>query len=62
MFHYWFGIVTDGSELEGEEFLVGADSIDEAKQIAANIFSGEELNCYGRVSDFNAEMMGLDEY
>ena len=55
MKHYLF------EDLEsGEEFIVGANSIDEAKVIAKEYFAEPEY-CY-RMSEYEAEASGLDEY
>jgi hypothetical protein len=55
MKHYLF------EDLEtGEEFIVGADSLDEAKEIAKEYFERPKY-CY-RMSEFEAEASGLDEY
>lgn len=55
MKHYLF--VDDES---GEEFLVGAADKDEAFDIARPYFEEPRLVC--RVSEFEAENSGLDEY
>lgn len=53
--HYLF------EDLEtGEEFIVGACDLDEAKAIAAENFA--EPKCCYRMSEFEAETSGLDEY
>lgn len=53
--HYLF------EDLEtGEEFIVGACDLDEAKKIAADNFTEPEY-CY-RMSEYEAEASGLDEY
>ena len=44
----------------GEEFIVGACDLDEAKAIAAENFEDPEY-CY-RMSEYEAESSGLDEY
>lgn len=43
-----------------EEFLVQAESRKEAEEIAQTYFANPK--CYGRVSEEEAEMMGLDTY
>lgn len=55
MKHYLF---VDGES--GEEFLVGAADKDEAFDIARSYF--EECHLVCRVSEFEAENSGLDEY
>lgn len=65
---YWFGITDEDSGLCGEEFLVEVDRDYEpdplaaAKEIAAENFPDVELTCYGAISTYQAEMMGLDTY
>ena len=53
--HYLF------EDLEsGEEFIIGACDLDEAKAIAAENFERPEFQY--RMSEFEAETSGLDEY
>lgn len=53
--HYLF------EDLEsGEEFIVGAGDLDEAKKIAKEYFT--EPKYYYRMTDYEAECSGLDEY
>ena len=64
---WWFGIDDPDSDLCGEEFFVEVNAFpDIAKRVAigraAALFPNEEIKCYGRVSAFEAEMMGLDTY
>ena len=55
MKHYLF------EDLEsGEEFIVGACDLDEAKEIAADNFETPKFRY--RMSEFEAEVSGLDEY
>ena len=55
MKHYLF------EDLEtGEEFIVGADTMDEAKDIAFDNFGATKYLC--RLSEAEAEASGLDEY
>ena len=44
----------------GEDFLVGAPTFKEAKQIARDIFADPSFVC--EFSEFEAENSGLDEY
>lgn len=49
----------------GEEFLVGCSTLAEAKAIANSIFEAEveaDIKCYGRISEYEAEISGLDQY
>lgn len=64
---WWFEVVTEGGDFEGEEFLVEVNTtLDKAKaeatKIAQENFPDEKLRCHGRVSAMEAEMMGLDTY
>lgn len=64
---WWFAITGEDSDLCGEEFFVEVyTTLDKAKaeaiHMAERIFEGEQLICYGRVSQVEAEMMGLDTY
>lgn len=64
---WWFGIVGEDSELCGEEFFVEIDYPTKdpkaaAKKQAAELFPGEEIECYGKITPLEAEMMGLDTY
>ena len=48
-------------ELEsGEEFIVGACDLDEAKEIAADNFERPKFQY--KMTEFEAEVSGLDEY
>ena len=55
MKHYLF--VDDES---GEEFIVGADKLSEAKEIALEYFAEPRYLC--RLTEMEAEASGLDEY
>ena len=64
---WWFAINDEESDLCGEEFFVEVEAtldVAKAKAIeeAKKIFPNEKLTCYGRVSRFEAEIMGLDTY
>lgn len=60
MKHYLFEII--GGECEGEEFIVGADSIGEAQCIANGVADGARARYCCELSEFEAENSGLDEY
>ena len=62
MRHYLFEIVDENSEVCGEEFLVGAENIDVAWEIAEEYFGDWELKYWGEWSEEEAEMSGLDEF
>lgn len=64
---WWFGIEDPESDFCGEEFFVEVHvPMDRAERcavmIAENNFPGEEIQCYGRIGNAEAEMMGLDTY
>lgn len=58
MRHYLFECVAGDNE--GEEFIVGADSYTEAREIAQDIF--KKVRFWHELSEEEAEMSGLDEY
>lgn len=61
---YWWGIVDEESELAGEEFfteLKDGTKEDHIKYVKL-LFPNENPKCYGRVTEEEAEMMGLDTY
>ena len=60
MKHYLFEII--GGEDEGEEFIVGADTLDEAQYIATGLADGARARYCCELSEEEAEMSGLDEY
>lgn len=57
---YWYEVRS--GEYEGEEFFIEAVSSKAAAKIATELFPNEDLHCFGSVSEFEAEMMGLDTY
>ena len=65
---FWFEINDENSDLCGEEFFVELnDSLfkptkKEAIEYAQSIFPDEKLHYLGKVSAYEAEMMGLDTY
>ena len=59
---YWFEIVGEDSILCGEEFFVEEENLNLAKMVVNEYFEGEEIVCHGTISEFEAEMMGLDTY
>lgn len=61
---YWWMIYGEGSDLEGEEFFTALKTEDEQehRKYAHSIFPGELLKCFGRISEEEAEMIGLDTY
>jgi hypothetical protein len=67
-YNFWFGVIDEDSDLCGEEFIVEVDAGYEndplalAWDIAAENFGDVKMKCYGCISTFEAEMMGLDTY
>lgn len=61
---YWWAINDEDSELCGEEFFTELENADkrEHRAYAKQIFPNERLTCYGRVTEEEAERMGLDTY
>lgn len=62
MYTYWFEIVGEDSILCGEQFFVEADSLENAFDIVGEYFPDEEVECYGDVDEYEAEIMGFDTY
>ena len=67
MITWWFEIVDEDSDLCGEQFFVEVDRCEDdpraiAIDLAGELFGDVEMECLGRVSAFEAEMMGLDTY
>ena len=62
MWNFLVEITTEGSDIEGEEFFVQATTREEADDIVAQYFEGEQYCYHGRYTDEEAEMMGLDTY
>ncbi len=60
MKHYLFEII--GGEYEGEEFIVGANTKEEAQERATEIVDGARARYCCELSEFEAENSGLDEY
>ena len=61
---YWWGINDEDSELCGEEFFTELEDADKSahRAYAKQIFPNERLTCYGKITEEEAEMMGLDTY
>ena len=61
---YWWNIYGEDSDLCGEEFFTELKTPDkqEHRRYAQSIFPNEMLNCLGKVTEVEAEMMGLDTY
>ena len=60
---YWFEIDDEDSDLYGKEFLVEIDGQKmDACRYAQVLFPNTPLHYLGRVSEYEAEMMGFDTY
>lgn len=61
---FWWTITGVDSDLCGEEFFteLKEDSVIIHRQYAESIFPNERLFCLGKVSEYEAECMGLDTY
>ena len=53
---YWFK-----DEKTGEEFFVKQENKEKAFEVAKNFF-GDEIKCFGRISEQEAEFYGYDTY
>lgn len=60
MRHWLFECIDENSACEGEEFIVGADTYTEAREIAEDEFG--EVKFWHELTDEEAEISGLDEY
>lgn len=60
--NYLFEIVTEDSELEGYQFLVQETNQENAWKVARENFPEERLTYYGKMTDTEAEMWGLDTF
>ena len=61
---YWWEVTDEESDLCGEEFFTELQDATKAThtEYAKSIFPDVELHCLGRVSQAEAEAMGLDTY
>ncbi len=61
---YWWGINDENSDLCGEEFFTALENgtKEQHRAYAKECFPLEKLTCYGKVTEEEAEMMGLDTY
>ena len=61
---YWWAIVGEDSDLCGEEFFTSLVNAPKSEHVtyARTLFPNEELKCFGKVTESEAEMMGLDTY
>lgn len=60
MKHYLYECTDLGSESEGVQFIVGAYNREDARRIAIGNFKRVRFIC--KLSDYEAEISGLDEY
>ena len=61
---YWWGIINEDNDLCGEEFFTELKdaTYKEHKKYVKEIFPNEKIVCYGKITETEAEMMGLDTY
>ena len=61
---YWFEIEDENKDFYGEQFFTELENGTKEQHIkyANECFPNTEIRCIGRVSSFEAEMMGLDTY
>ncbi len=61
---WWWEIIGEESDLCGEEFFTELEDATKADHIAYvhALFPNEEVRCIGKVTAYEAEMMGLDTY
>lgn len=50
------------NEENGEDFIVGAEDLTDAREIVEDIFGDDEVEFCYEMSELEAEMSGLDEY
>lgn len=62
MKHWLFENIDEESDWEGEEFIVGADSYHEAREIIVDSFGDIRVKFWHELTEEEAEMSGLDEY
>lgn len=61
---YWWTVTDLNSDLCGEEFFTELQdgTYKDHKNYAKNLFPDIKLHCFGQVTKFEAECMGLDTY
>ena len=61
---YWWEVNDEESDLCGEEFFTTLQNSDVIahKRYAHDLFPNTKLHCLGKVTEEEAEMMGLDNY
>ena len=61
---YWWMFCDENSELFGGEFLTELEDAGRKEHMdyVCELFPNEKVKCLGRVSETEAEMMGLDTY
>ena len=67
MYDFLFEVVSEYSELCGEQFFVECNTVAEAWQTVAEIFGidiiiNEEIKCVGKYTPEEAEILGYDTY
>ena len=61
---YWFEFIGEDSDFCGEEFFTELEDAERGVHIAYahELFPDEKIRCLGKVTTFEAEIMGLDTY
>ena len=61
---WWWEIIGEESDLCGEEFFTELEDATKADHTAYvhELFPNEEVRCVGKVTAYEAEIMGLDTY
>lgn len=59
---FLFEVITEDSELEGEQFFVECHNLNEAWEIVYNNFPEENVRFVTTYTVFEAEILGLDTY
>lgn len=62
MWNYLFEIVSEYSDLCGEQFFVQCDTLEETDEILGKYFWGERVHYLGKYTDEEAEEIGFDTY
>ena len=62
MWDFLFEVVDEDSDLCGEQFFVECNNLHIAWEVAIDNFGGVELDCIGKYTVEEAEILGLDTY
>lgn len=60
--HYLFSVEDEDSDIDGEEFIIGAKDYHEARELVAMYFPDVKVRYWHELTEVEAEMSGLDEY